>query len=82
MKKIISPSIFIIFECIIINIIDVRNNVCYNKCGGDIMSYTTNITNARKDLYKLAEMAIENGVEININTKNGNVIMISIEKVA
>lgn len=62
---------------IIINVIDVRNNVCYNKCGGDIMSYTTNITNARKDLYKLAEMAIENGVEININTKNGNVIMIS-----
>jgi len=41
------------------------------------MSYTTNITNARKDLYKLAEMAIKNGVEININTKNGNVIMIS-----
>lgn len=62
---------------IIINVIDVRNNVCHNECGGDIMSYTTNITNARKDLYKLAEMAIKNGVEININTKNGNVIMIS-----
>jgi antitoxin YefM len=45
--------------------------------GGDIMSYTTNITNARKDLYKLAEMVIENGAEIHINTKNGNVIMIS-----
>ena len=41
------------------------------------MSYTTNITNARKDLYKLAEMAIENGAEININTKKGSVIMIS-----
>jgi PHD/YefM family antitoxin component YafN of YafNO toxin-antitoxin module len=41
------------------------------------MAYNTNITNARKDLYKLAEMALENGVEININTKNGNVIMIS-----
>jgi hypothetical protein len=33
------------------------------------MSYYTNITNARKDLYKLAEMALENGTEININTK-------------
>ncbi len=41
------------------------------------MPYNTNITNARKDLYKLAEMALENGVEININTKKGNVIMIS-----
>jgi antitoxin YefM len=41
------------------------------------MPYTTNITNARKDLYKLAEMALDNGVEININTKKGNVIMIS-----
>ena len=34
-----------------------------------MMSYTTNITNARKNLYKLAEMAIENGVEINISKK-------------
>lgn len=25
------------------------------------MSYTTNITNARKELYKLAEIAKENG---------------------
>lgn len=41
------------------------------------MPYNTNITNARKDLYKLAEMALDNGVEININTKKGNVIMIS-----
>ncbi len=44
------------------------------------MPYTTNITNARKDLYKLAEMALDNGVEININTKKGNVIMISEEE--
>ena len=33
------------------------------------MSYNTNITNARKDLYKLAELAIETGLEVNINTK-------------
>ncbi|MBN2539918.1 MAG: type II toxin-antitoxin system Phd/YefM family antitoxin [Bacilli bacterium] len=41
------------------------------------MPYTTNITNARKNLYKLADMAIDNGAEININTKKGNVILIS-----
>lgn len=41
------------------------------------MSYTTNITNARKDLYKLADMVIEEGAEINIRTKKGNVILIS-----
>jgi antitoxin YefM len=44
------------------------------------MSYLTNITKARKDIYKLAEMAIDNGVEININTKKGNVILISEEE--
>jgi PHD/YefM family antitoxin component YafN of YafNO toxin-antitoxin module len=36
-----------------------------------------NITNTRKNLYKLAEMAIENGAEINISTKKGSVVMIS-----
>jgi len=60
-----------------LKIVDVRNNVWYNKNGGDMMSYTTNITNARKNLYKLAEMAIENGAEINISTKKGSVILIS-----
>ena len=30
------------------------------------MSYTTNITNARKNLYKLPEMAIENGVKVTV----------------
>jgi len=60
-----------------LRIVDVRKNVWYNKRGGDKMSYTTNITNARKNLYKLAEMAIENGAEINISTKKGSVIMIT-----
>ncbi len=41
------------------------------------MSYNTNITNARKDLYKLADLAIETGLEININTKKGNVVLLS-----
>ena len=41
------------------------------------MSYNTNITNARKDLYKLAELAIETGLEVNINTKKANVVLIS-----
>jgi PHD/YefM family antitoxin component YafN of YafNO toxin-antitoxin module len=44
------------------------------------MAYTTNITNARKDLYKLAEMALDQGAEININTKKGNVVLISEEE--
>lgn len=42
-----------------------------------MMSYNTNITNARKDLYKLADLAIETGLKININTKKGNVVLLS-----
>ena len=41
------------------------------------MAYHTNITNARKDLYKLAEMALEHGTEINVNTKKGNIMIIA-----
>ena len=41
------------------------------------MAYLTNITKARKDIYKLAEMAIEQNMEVNINTKKGNVVLIS-----
>lgn len=41
------------------------------------MSYNTNITNARKNFYKLAELAIDTGLEVNINTKKGNVVLIS-----
>ncbi len=40
------------------------------------MSYKIKITDTRKNLYKLAKIAIRNGVEININTKNGIVLMI------
>lgn len=41
------------------------------------MAYNTNITNARKELYKLAELALDTGLIVNINTKKGNVILIS-----
>ena len=37
----------------------------------------TNISNARSDLYKLASSCIKYNDIVNINTKEGNVIMIS-----
>ena len=39
----------------------------------------TNITNARSELYKLASSCIKYNNVININTKEGNVIMMSEE---
>ena len=39
----------------------------------------TNITNARAELYKLASSCIKYNNVININTKEGNVIMMSEE---
>lgn len=39
--------------------------------------YNTNVTNARANLYNLVNMAIDNSEIININTKNGNALLIS-----
>ena len=39
----------------------------------------TNITNFRKDIYKMLESAIEYNEPINISTKNGNAIVLSEE---
>lgn len=39
--------------------------------------YNTNVTNARANLYNLVNMAIDNNEIININTKNGNAVLIS-----
>lgn len=39
--------------------------------------YTTNITNARNDLYNLVDMAINDSEPINIVTKNGNAVILS-----
>lgn len=39
----------------------------------------TNITNFRKDIYKLLENAIKYNEPINISTKNGNVVVLSEE---
>ena len=39
--------------------------------------YTVNISNARKELYKIASTCIDYNDIVTINTKNGNVIMIS-----
>jgi len=39
--------------------------------------YNTNVTQARTNLYNLVNMAIDNNEIININTKNGNAVIIS-----
>lgn len=39
--------------------------------------YTTNITNARNDLYNLVDMAISDNEPVNIVTKNGNAVILS-----
>ena len=39
----------------------------------------TNITNFRKDIYKLLENAIRYNEPINISTKNGNAVVLSEE---
>ncbi len=44
------------------------------------MNYNVNITNARKDLYKLTDMVIDNGVVVNITTKHGNAVLISADE--
>ena len=41
--------------------------------------YNTNVTNARANLYNLVNMAIDNSEIVNINTRNGNVLLISEE---
>ena len=39
--------------------------------------YHTNVTNARANLYNLVNMAIDNSEIVNINTRNGNALLIS-----
>ena len=39
----------------------------------------TNVTNFRKDIYKLLENAIKYNEPINISTKNGNAVVLSEE---
>ncbi len=41
---------------------------------------TTNITNFRKDIYKLTEHTIKFNEPLSINTKEGNAILISKEE--
>lgn len=59
--------------------IDVRKNVSYHNYGELIMEKTINITNLRKDLYKISESVINDGLVVNVSCKNGNFIMISQE---
>ena len=53
--------------------------VQYNNIDEVIYMYNTNVTNARANLYNLINMAIDNNEIININTKNGNAVLISEE---
>jgi antitoxin YefM len=41
------------------------------------MSYNTNITALRKDLYKVAKLVTENGVQVTVTSKDGNFVMLS-----
>ena len=41
---------------------------------------TTNITNARKELYKIASSCIKYNEVVNINTKEGNIIVMNEEE--
>ena len=45
-----------------------------------MMTYNVNITNARKELYKLTDMVIDNDVVVNITTNHGNAVLISADK--
>ena len=44
-----------------------------------MIMYNTNVTNARANLYNLVNMAIDNSEIVNINTRNGNALLISEE---
>ena len=41
------------------------------------VEYNINITNLRKDLYKVTESVLETGVIVNVSSKKGDVIMMS-----
>lgn len=41
------------------------------------MEHNINITNLRKDLYKINETIINTGMIVNVSSKNGDVIMMS-----
>lgn len=57
--------------------IDVRKNVSYYNGEVVNMEKIINITNLRKDLYKICESIIKDGLVANVSTKSGNIIMIS-----
>lgn len=44
------------------------------------MEYTINITNLRKDLYKINETIINTGLVVNVSSKSGDIVMISREE--
>lgn len=59
-------------------IVDVRNNVRYNIGIKENNMTLTNITNARKNLYKLVKEVNSNSTPITItNSKGGNAVLLS-----
>ena len=57
--------------------IDVRKSVIYDNARRSIMDEIINITNLRKDLYKISESVINDGLIVTISSKSGNLVMIS-----
>ena len=41
------------------------------------MSYIISITSLRKNLYDIVRIVTENGVQVTVNTKEGNFVMLS-----
>lgn len=60
------------------NNIDVHKCVRYNIIEVSYM-YNINITNFRKDIYKVLEQTVKFNEPVNISTKDGNAIVISEE---
>lgn len=60
------------------NNIDVHKYVRYNIIEVSYM-YNINITNFRKDIYKVLEQTVKFNEPVNISTKDGNAIVISEE---
>ena len=44
------------------------------------MEYNINITNLRKELYKVNESILDTGLVVNVSSKNGDVVMMSREE--
>lgn len=56
--------------------IEGRKNVRYH-IGGDLLMEIINITNLRKNIYRVSESVVNDGVIYNVSCKDGNLVMLS-----